>query len=180
MAAYDYINQSIQSTALITAKTIDSFYYPTTQGHTGYAWDGTLYAGGVQVAMGSPPSPIYASWFTEGQNAYRGILQTFPQTGLVLLSKVALTILDGSNSTLALWMQFLLQNNFALADNFNGSLNGWSPSGLAYADGILSVVYTPDAGSLFNVSSPPVYDVDSNMVVNIDFSQDTAYLDVAI
>ncbi len=165
MAAYDYINQSIQSTCLIEPKDIDSFYNPVTESHTGFAWDGTYYAAGVQQLTNGVPT--YASWYTEGQNDYRGILPTFPQTGLVLLSKVALTILDGSTSTLTLWMQFLLHNDYALANNFNNSLNGWLPSGLAYADGILSVIYTPDGAGT------------SNMVVNLDFTQDQAYLDIA-
>ena len=203
MNNYAYLTQSIQATCLIEPKDDDSFYNPTTLGHNGFAWDGTLYFDGVQqMTISSPPTPIYASWFTESPGVYRGDLSTFPRAGLVLLSKAALTILDETTSALTLWMQFLLQSNFlnpntsppvvagsyALSDNFNGELNGWLPSGLAYADGVLSVVYSPDPGNWVGVviSSPPmsppttIYNVDSNMVINIDFTQDKVYLDVAV
>jgi len=184
---YNYINQSMVASCLIQPKDIDSFYFPTSQSHTGYAWDGTLYSAGVQQA-----GPVYASWYSEGQGTYRGVLKTFPQSGLVLLSKVALTILDGSSLPINLWMLFLLQNTlvdptsasptgFALVDNFNSELNGWSPSGLAYADGVLSAIFTPDYGNKSLVSSDSTsFNVNSIMVINIDFSQDRVYLDVAV
>jgi hypothetical protein len=179
--AYSYLTQSIQSTCLIEPKDMDSFYYPVANSHTGFAWDGTLYSAGVQQ-----PGPTYASWYNEGANTYRGYLQTFPQTGLILLSKAALTILDGSTTALNLWMQFLLGDQYGLPDNFNSSLNGWVPTGLVYANGILSAICTPDAGNLVEVllspplSSPPLYNVDSTMIISLDFTQDKIYLDVAV
>lgn len=191
--AYDYINQPIQSTCLIEPKDDDSFYNPTTLGHNGFAWDGTLYIEGVQqFTVASPPTLVYASWYTEPTGPYRGDSATFPQAGLVLLSRAALTILDETTSALNLWMQFILQNNivstvssppvtvgsFSLTDNFNGDLNGWLLSGLAYADGVLSVVYSPDSGNA-SIAAVTSGDVNSNMVVNIDFTQDKVYLDVA-
>jgi hypothetical protein len=177
MAAYDYIDQSIVSTCLIEPKDIDSFYNPVLQGHTGFAWDGQLYSAGV--LQGSPPQA--ASWFSEAPGAYRGELATFPQTGLVLLSKVALTIIDGSTTALKMWMQFLIQDQFGLPDNWNGELNGFAPSGLVYADGVLSVTYTPDAGNETGVALDQTgYNINSNMVVNIDFTQDKIFLDVAV
>lgn len=176
MAAYDYINQSIQASCLIEPKDIDSFYNPITQGHTGFAWDGQLYSAGVLQ-----PGPVYASWYSEGVSAYRGELQTFPQTGLVLLSRVSLSILDGSTADLTLWMQFLVQDQYALADNWNGALNGWLPSGVIYADGVISVIYIPDPGNQNQtLTSPPAYDISSNMVVHLDFTQDAVYVDVAV
>jgi hypothetical protein len=159
MASYDYIDQSIMATCLIQPKDIDSFYNPITQLHTGFAWDGQLYSAGI-------PQNTYATWY--------------PQAGLVLLSKVALTIVDESTANLNLWMQFLLDNEYALADNFNEELNGWLPSGLSYADGILSVIYSPDAGNKTGLATDGGYNVDSNMVVHVDFTQDKVYLDVAV
>ena len=184
---YNYTDQSVAASCLIQPKDIDSFYNPINQAHTGYAWDGTLYLAGVQQS-----GPVYASWYTEGQGAYRGPLLTFPQSGLIVLSRAALTILDGSTSALNLWMLFLLQNTmvnptissptgFALVDNFNSELNGWMPTNLAYADGILSVIYAPDFGNGSGVSTDNTsYNVDSIMVINIDFTQDRVYLDVAV
>ena len=186
MAAYDYIDQSIMATCLIEPKDIDSFYNPITQNHTGFAWDGTYYVDGVQqLTETSPPSspplpvPTYASWYTEGQSAYRGLLQTFPQAGLCLLSKVALSILDESTAALTLWMQFLIQNQYALADNWNNALNGWTPSGVIYADGVVSVLYKPDSGNFTGVDGA-TYNVNSNLVVHLDFVQDSVYMDMAI
>jgi hypothetical protein len=184
---YNYINQSIAASCLIQPKDIDSFYNPTSLSHTGFAWDGTLYAAGVQQ-----PGPVYASWYTEGASAFRGSLATFPQSGIVLLSNTALTIIDGSTFALNMWMIFLFQNvlvdptsetpgGYALVNNFNSEFNGWSPAGLSYADGIVSAVYTPDYGNESGPSQDNTsYDINSNMVINIDFSQDQAYLDVAV
>lgn len=174
MAAYNYINQSIVSTCLIEPKDIDSFYNPATQNHTGFAWDGTHYTAGVQDA-----GPVYASWFSEGTNAARGELQTFPQSGVVLLSKVAVTILDSSTLDLNLWMNFLIENSYAMTDDFNAALNGWRTAGLTYADGILSVIYVPDFGNEQGTYSA-TYNINSHLVVNFDFSQDRVYADVAI
>jgi hypothetical protein len=166
---YDFIDQDIVSTELINPLDMDSFYNPTTQGHTGFAADGIHYTAGVQ-----DPGPIFASWYTEYDpntfNPYRGNQAAFPAAGLILLSKVSLTILNETENTIPLWMQFLLNDEFMLANNFNQGLDGWTPNGLSYADGIVSVLYTPDAGNVTIVSP---------MIVSIDFGQDLAYLDVA-
>jgi hypothetical protein len=178
MAAYDYLDQVIVATALIQPHDDDSFYNPgPPNAHYGYAFDGNWYIAGLK--QNSHPQ---ASWFTESPSAYRGDGSGFPTAGLILLSPVALTILDQSTPTLdahqlPLWIQFLLGDMYALANNFDGALNGWTPSGLAYADGVISVIYTPDSGNQVGGSPPSA---DSTMVVTIDFSQDAIYLDVAI
>lgn len=163
MAAYDYINQSIQSSLLILPKDDDPFFFPTQLAHTGFAWDGFLYDGGVRQVQ-------QASWYTEPQGPYRGPLQTFPQASLVLLSKVALTILDETNTNLPLWMQFLLQDMQALANNFNNTIIGFTPESLTYAGGVLTVLGMPDPGST----------IQSMLAVSLDFVNDTAYLEVAV
>jgi hypothetical protein len=178
---YNYLNQSMVATALIELKDDDSFYNPSL-GHNGFAWDGILYSEGQQVSEISGVQ--YASWFIEADTPgpYRSAQANFPTAGLVLLSKVALTILDESTyPNLNLWMQFLLADLFLLVNNFTSSYTsestiGFTPSGLAYADGVISVIYTPDEGaSNITLGSGPA----STMVLSIDFSQDRAYLDVA-
>lgn len=165
--AYDYINQSIQSSLLIVPKDNDPFFFSSALGHSGFGSDGFLYDGGVRLNQ-------QASWFLESQGPYRGPLPSFPQGALVLLSEVALTILDETNpvttsSMLPLWMQFILSDFQALANNFNATLSGYTPLGLSYSAGVLSVIYIPDPGS----------SVQSTLAVNIDFSQDGCYLYVA-
>lgn len=159
---YNYLNQEIQSSLLIVPKDNDPFFFPTQLAHTGFAFDGFFYDQGVKTAA-------QASWFLEPQGPYRGPLPSFPEAALVLLSQAALTILDETNPSLPLWMQFLLNNANALTDNFSGDLIGFTPTGLSYAAGILVVVYAPDAGSLDQ----------SALAVNLDFTQDGAYLFVA-
>lgn len=167
MAVRDYLNRDIVATALIEPKANDSFYNPVSKGHTGFAADGTYYVSGVQQ------TPIvYASWYSETANTYRGLLQTFPTSGLILLSPSELTILDETVSTLDLWIRFLLSDGFALTNNFSGALQGFSPSGLCYADGVISVTYAPDAGT-------ETVDRTTIMVVHLDFTQDKAYMDLA-
>lgn len=178
---YNFINQPIQSTCLIQQSNSDSFYFPELNGHNGFAFNGSYYENGVEVI--SPPT--VASWYAEGSGPYRGVTGSFPAYGLVLLGRANLTILDESSPALALWMTFLLGDNLLLANNFAldnpnypSSLIGYTPSRLTYANGIISVTYVPDAGAEDIGLSPPMGSA-SNMVVHIDFTQDTAYLDIA-
>ena len=169
---YAYISQPIVSTALIQQMDDDSFYFPEANLHNGFAFNGLSYTDGVQDFPTS-----YASWYLEGIGPYRGLLAQFPAYGLILLGRASLTILDESTPALGLWMTFLMQDGLLLTDNFAignsnyaADLQGFMPKGLAYANGVVSVVYSPDAGA---------ETISSNLVVNIDFSQNTAYLDVA-
>jgi hypothetical protein len=166
--AYDFINQQIQSSLLILPKDNDPFFNPTQLALTGFAFDGFYYDGGVRTGKQS-------SWFLEPQSTYRGILPSFPQAALVLISDVALTILDETNpvtmsSQLPLWMLFLLQDFQALANNFNSSLIGFTPVGLSYGAGILVVNCSPDPGS----------SIQGNLAINVDFVQDAVYLYTAL
>jgi hypothetical protein len=176
MATYNYLNQAIQSSLLIVPKDNDPFFFPTQLALSGYASDGQLYDNGVlATAPFGPFQALQASWFLEAQNPYRGPLPTFPRAALVLLSDVALTILDETNtattsSGLPLWIQFLLNDLNALTDNFENAVIGFTPTGLSYGGGILAVTYTPDAGST----------IQSAMTVNVDFTGDGVYLDVAV
>jgi hypothetical protein len=155
---YDYIDQNILATTLIQPHDDDSFYNPVRNLHTGFAFDGNHYTLGV---VDGPTSPwvtnggnLQATWWSEAQfgNPYRGDQQNFPTYGLVLLSPVSLVILDQAipvavATALPLWMQFLLADNNALGNNFNGSIQGFTPSSVCYADGIISVTCVPDAGN---------------------------------
>jgi hypothetical protein len=181
MPVYDFIHQNIVSTQLIQPKDDDSFYNPTI-GHYGFAADGTHYTAGVQDSVSGP---VYASWYSETPGPYRGTGAVFPSAGLVLLSKVALTILDGTTPKLNFWMQMILADDLALTNNFNGSTIGFTPRSLTYADGVISVIYAPDEGATNIVPSSqnptaPKSGAASNMVVTFDFTADNVYLDVAV
>lgn len=190
MADYDFLDQSIVATASIQPFNNDSFYNPTLNNHNGFAADGTHYTNGVQDLAGSPPAPTFASWYLEAAGAFRGGSAVFPTFGLILLSKVSLVILDESTpvpnaNQLTLWMQAVLADNYGLTNNFTdilgdgtGALQGFTPTGLSYADGIISVIYKPDDGNV-DTLSPPVSS-NSHMVVSFDFSTDQIYLDVAL
>jgi hypothetical protein len=210
MANYNYLTQNIVATCLIQAYNNDSFYLPTTNNHTGFAADGTYYLNGVQqFAPGSPPTPIYASWYKEfsnptasGPQPDRDDQATFPTYGLILLSPVAMTILDQSTPVpqadeLKMWMTFGMADQYMMSNNYVAflptpglAIQGFTPSGLSYADGIISIIYTPDAGNQAPAlieGSPPAPGIpvsgdssQSHMVVSIDFAQDLAYLDVAL
>ncbi len=176
MAIYDYINQQIQSSLLVLPKDNDPFFNQVSLGLTGFASNGRLYDGGVLATAPFGPFPsLFASWYSEPQGTYRGPLPSFPAAALVLLSEVALTVLDETNpvttsGALPLWMQFILQDFAALTNNFKGGLVGFTPSGLSYSTGVLAVTYTPDPGST----------IQSELAVNIDFTLDSVYLYVAV
>src|SRR5271170_1035672 len=152
--AYDFIDQNIVASCLIQPHDDDSFYNPIRNQHTGYAFNGTHYTLGVQDTDSTFAGSLTASWWAESQigNPFRGDQQNFPTFGLVLLSPVSLVILDQSipvsvATALPLWMQFLLGDTNALANDFNGAVQGFLPSSVCYADGIISVTYTPDSGN---------------------------------
>jgi hypothetical protein len=68
-------------------------------------------------------------------------------------------------------MGFLFGDGYALGDNYNLSLAvGFNPSSVQYANGIITVTMTPDAGSANQ----------SIVAINIDFSTDSVYLDTAL
>src|ERR1700674_2827947 len=137
--AYDFIDQNIVASTLIQPHDDDSFYNPMRNQHTGFASDGNHYTLGV---LDGPTSPwvanggnLKATWWSEAQagNPYRDDQQNFPTYGLVLLSPVSLVILDQAiavsvATALPLWMQFLLADNNALAMNFDGAIQGFTPS----------------------------------------------------
>jgi hypothetical protein len=162
--SYDILGQSIVSSLLVVVQDNDPFFNPSLLNFTGFSSNGFFYDDGVKTST-------QASWFLEAQSPTRGPLPSFPTAALVLLSSTSLSIFDATNTSgLALWMQAVVENTSALANNFNNTLVGFTPSGLSYATGIISVIYTPDAGST----------IQSTMVVNFDFTQDDVYLYVAV
>jgi hypothetical protein len=186
-ASYNWIFQDIVASTLISPTTADSFYFPVQNQHSGFAIDGQLYVNGILIASPTPiPSPYQsyqASWLTEfltAPNPFRGSSAQFPSAGLILVSPVAMTILDATVNPPALWMQFLLADgggngfSYAMTDNYNASLQGFTPSGVNYSDGIVSVIYTPDAGNQDGGGG-----TTSNLVLTVDFSQELIFLDVA-
>lgn len=231
--AYDFIDQNIVASCLIQGHTDDSFYNPAINQHTGYAFDGNFYSLGVLQQ-----THTQASWFNEfGTNPFRGSTAAFPNFAIVLLSTVSMVILDQEKpvalaTDLPLWMQFILGDNNAMANNFNAAVQGFKPSSVCYADGIVSITYSPDAGNQVSyvypawsnstvytagaivtyqgiryeavgtpvTGTPPTSDLShwgieitqpyptpyptigttSNMIVSVDFVQDSVYLDVAV
>lgn len=173
---YNFLSQPMTSSLLVQSNEGDGFFFPQTNGHNGFAANGFHYTNGVRDS--SPPST--ASWFSEGPGPYRGTGTAFPTQALVLLGRASMAILDETTTALNLWMLFLLSDGLALTDNFAlGNLTfssppdyliGFTPSGLAYANGKLTVVFSLDPGS----SS-----ILSTLSVTISFTDDTVYLDVA-
>jgi hypothetical protein len=155
---YNFINQNVLTTKAINARNNDPFFHPESLGLTGFAYDGFYYNLGV-------PSSTQASWFTEGPGLFRGTSSEFPQSSVVILSDVALNIVS-QTQTLDLWMTFLIQNNYALPNNYSYTSQGFKPASLEYASGRIVVNYNPDPGS----QSP------SAMSVTLDFVNDSSYL----
>lgn len=164
MASYDYLDQALSASILVQPFDNESFFHPKI-GHTGFAYDGTRYTNGIQ-----DPGPVFSSWYIEAPGPYRSAAKPFPTQAIVLLSKVSMVILDETNSNLPLWMQFLLEDNFALPDNFENAFIGFTTQLLTYSNGVISVTSVPDPGS----------QIQSNMIVTFDFVADQTYLYVAL
>jgi hypothetical protein len=163
MASYDYLDQSLSASLLILPYDNDGFFSPGI-GLTGFAFDGTHYTNGIQDA-----GPVFASWYVEAPGPYRSTTKAFPSQAIVILSQVALTIMDGTINFPPLWMQFILQDSAGLANNFSNQLIGFTPKFLTYSNGVLSVIAPPDAGST----------IQSNMILTFDFVADQIFLYVA-
>ena len=160
---YNYIDQEVLASTLIVAQPIDSFFHPIDLIHSGYAFDGHWYDSGVVN-----PSKT-ASWFSEAPGDYRGKTPVFPPSGIILLDRATLVILENTDISLPLWMQFLLADNRALPDNFDGVDHGFLPMKVTFANGVISISYHSDLGSFVTKNA---------MIVHLDFVLDTSYLDV--
>lgn len=161
--AYDYLNQPVITSQLCFQRDAESFFHPVELGHTGYAFDGYSYSSGTK-------GTTTASWFSEPQGATRGPLQEFPAQALVLVSRASITILDATTEALNLWMLFYFADQNAYANNSQTAVAGYVASSVTWANGLLSIVMTPDAGSTPQAA----------VVLTIDFVQDTVYLDTSI
>jgi hypothetical protein len=171
---FNYLSQSIIATLSIEKKNNDVFYNPELQpSYNGYAADGFLYSNG-QV------TPASASWATEPFGSYRGSSAAFPNSVLLLLSNTSLAVLDETSHNLNLWLLALLSDSYALSNNFalgsiahsySQTLQGFQPRGLTYANGVISVIYNPDPGSIA---------INGTLVVNLDLAQDRVYLETVV
>lgn len=162
--AYEYLNQPVITSTLCFQRDADSFFSPVSLKHTGFAFDGSVYAAGVKTAGAS------ASWFSEPQGPTRGPLPSFPTQALVIVSRASVSILDATTEALNLWMLFYLADGNAYADNAQAEVAGYVASTVTWANGLLSITLSPDAGST----------VQAPVVVTFDFVQDLVYADTAV
>lgn len=151
---------NVLSSCIIRKEPGDLFFYPE-NGLTGYGYDGKLYSGGTIVPG------IFSSWYSEGTGSYRGSLQTFPLSALVLITDVSMAIYDQSTD-LNTWMIFLRKDQGMLLNNYDASTIGFTPKSVQYNGGVITVEFSPDPGSTRQ----------TNIFLHIDFVQDTAYADV--
>lgn len=163
MAAYNYLQQSVLDSCSISEKDDDSFFHPTLLNHTGYAYDGNLYAAGVL----DPSSQ--ASWFLELSSTVRGT-PAFPSDLLVVLSQASLSMLETANETVLLWMLFYYRDPAVYSNNFSDQIASFSPQSLTWGNGRLSVLSASDPGSPFSLYA----------VLTIDFVEDGAYVDYSV
>lgn len=164
MAIYDYLNQPVMTSLLCFQRDADSFFSPVALAHTGFAADGYHYTAGAKNQTQQ------ASWFTESLNATRGPLPEFPTQALVIVNRASLAILDATTDVLELWMLFYLADQFAFCDNALDNLNGYLATAVTWANGLLSITLSPDAGS----ASQAV------VVVTVDLVQDAVYADTPV
>lgn len=158
---YSPLQQPVLTSLSISLKDDDSFFNPGLLGHTGFAYDGFMYAEGTQ----NPTQR--ASWFTETPSATRGSMATFPTQAVVLISGGSLTILDASSATLTPWMIFIYCDTYAFPNNFPGTLVSFSAVSATFAAGRLTIVLNADPGAIGMTVA----------VLTLDFAADSAYID---
>lgn len=155
--------QEILGSAMFEAKISDGFFYPVECALTGFAYDGLLYQNGADASSGGAAR---ASWYTEAPGPWRGDRAAFPQRGVILLTDAGLSILD-LDSKWALWMSFLRGDTLAFTHNALGTIAGFVPQEVTYANGRVMVALAPDPGSDFKSPTTLVF----------DFVQDAVYMD---
>jgi len=159
--SYSYLNQPVLASLLCFQLDNDSFFSPEANGHTGFAFDGCQYAGGVK-------GTAQASWATEGQSVDRGPLATFPTAALILVSRASVAILDATQTNTPLWMLFYLSDVYGYVDNVAGGEAGYLAKDVSWGNGTLTITMQPDAGAL--PQSPTVLNIS---FVADGFSVDT-------
>lgn len=155
--AYNILNQPVISSAVITARNDDAFFFPNRLSFTGFGFDGFWYNNGTRN------NAIQASWATEAASATRAGTPSFPTNALVLISQASISIFDISSGTLSFWMSFYKNDEYAFPTNFSTTSSSYSPSTVSFSTGLLSILLNPDAGSA----------EQAHAVLSIDFSQDT-------
>jgi hypothetical protein len=157
--AYDYLDQPVLSSLIIQKQEMDSFFSPALLGHSGFSADGLYYVNGIVNPQ------LQASWYTETAGTERSSAQAFPDRTLVIASRASLALL--SAVTMELWMLFYLGDDKALRYNPTGVQLSYTPSGLSWANGLLTLNLTADAGD----STQAPY------ALTIDFTRDQVYAD---
>lgn len=153
---------------LIRSTSDDPFFNPVTKGLTGYAADGFWYKNGVQNRFNR--APWWAEALGGGDQLTRGATQEFPTSAIVLVTDGGISILDLSDN-LNMWMIFKKGSVNAYSDTFGldeGAI--LLPKSVGYSGGTVSITFEPQPSST----------VTSVVSLNIDFTQDTIMLDLAV
>jgi len=109
------INETINDTA------VDVFIYDTSKDSDGGAWRHRTQ---------------HTSWYNEGASNIRGSRKEFPAVAVIVAEATKVTIYDGDDPSLPMWMAFTPNNLFR------------SPDGLHMLNGILSVAHSGSGGLL--------------------------------
>jgi len=161
--SYTSLTQPVLTSLTISVKDDDPFFNPVELTHTGFAYDGFMYNGGVQN-----PSQT-ASWYSEGPSLTRGTLASFPTDAVIVVSAGSLTILDATANPLAMWMLFYYCDQYAFPNNFQGAIESFSSVAASWGAGKLTVVMVADPGS----EAMPA------AILTLDFATDSVYIDYA-
>lgn len=145
----------------------DLFFHPTYGGGlTGYAANGSHYTKGVENSLKK------ASWWNEatggGDQTTRGALQPFPSASLILVTGGSISILNPADN-LSMWMIFKKKEGNVYSDTYNlGNGTAFTPVGVNYDSGVISVSMEPQIGSTFG----------DKVTLCIDFANDFVFLDI--
>ena len=59
----------------------------------------------------------HTSWYNEGAGQYRGARKEFPSVAVIAVTSATITIYDGDDPNLSMWMQFVISSSWGMTAN---------------------------------------------------------------
>ena len=140
----DAISKSISDTA------VDIFVYDTSKDSDGGAWR---------------KKTSHTSWYNESSGAKRGTRKEFPAVAVIVLESTQVTIYDGDDPDLPMWMVF-----------DRSSSSGWTPNNGSIL-GVSYLTYTSISmlNGMFVMGADYSSDNANGVLIKVSFIEDTGY-----
>ena len=123
----------IENIAAIKAKTNDNIV--ASNDSTGYFQNIFVYNTALDSDGGAWRKRCgHTSWYNEGAGQYRGARKEFPSIAVITVTSTTITIYDGDDPNLSMWMQFVISSSWGMTGNM---IRGQNAHNVYMLNGIL-------------------------------------------